>query len=262
MTGNKGRIRRFVFTALLVLFGGACAQQPAQNQSLGQEESQRLEAARAHTELGSAYYGNGQLGVALEEFTIATQIYPKYAPAYYMLGLVHMELKEDQQAEAAFRRAIELDPTSSEAYNNYGWFLCQRNRIDEAIRQFTLALKNPRYETPEKAYVNAGICSLKRNDEAGAIDYLQRALQVAPTHPLALYHLADIHFRRGDAATAKSLLLRYMKANPPTAEALWLGVRVERRLGDRETEASYAQMLRQRFPEAPETQLLKAQRYE
>lgn len=256
------RSKRILFAFLLVLFGGACAQQPVQTPNLSQEENARLEAARAHTELGSAYFGAGQVGVALEEFTIAIQIYPKYAPAHYMLGLVHMELKEDAQAEAAFRRAIELDPGSSEAYNNYGWFLCQRNRIDEAIRQFTLALKNPRYETPEKAYVNAGICSRKRNDEAAAVDYFERALKVQPNNPLALYHLADIHYRRGDLATAKSLLLRYMKANPPTAEALWLGVRVERRLGDRSAEASYAQMLRQRYPEAPETQLLKAERYE
>lgn len=250
-----------LFGLLVVVFGGACAQQ-LQTPNLSQEESLRLEAARAHTELGSAYFGAGQLAVALEEFTIASQIYPKYAPAFYMLGLVHMELKEDAEAEAAFRRAIALDPTSSEAYNNYGWFLCQRGRIDEALKQFTTALKNPRYDTPEKAYVNAGICSLKRNDEESATGYFEQALKVQPNHPLALYNLADIAYRRGDLANAKSLLLRYMKTNAPSAEALWLGVRVERKLGDRASEQSYATMLRQRYPDAPQTQLLKAERYE
>jgi type IV pilus assembly protein PilF len=248
--------------AAFVLAAG-CAQQPASAPvAVTAEESQRLEAARAHTELGAAYYGAGQLGIALEELTLASQIHPGYAPAYYMLGLVHMDLKEDKEAEAAFRRALALDPASSEAHNNYGWFLCQRGRIDEALREFTTALKNPRYETPEKAYVNAGICARKGNDEVAAVGYFEQALKIQPAHPLALYHLADIHFQRGDLATAKSLLLRYMKSNPPIANVLWLGVRVERRLGDREAEASYADMLRKRFPEAPETQLLKAQRYE
>ncbi len=256
------RSKHWLSVVLVALAGAACAQQPGASPNLGGEDAQRLESARIHTELGSAYFANGQLGVALEEFTIASRIYPKYAPAHYMLGLVHMELKEDAEAEAAFRRAIDLDPASSEAYNNYGWFLCQRGRIDEALKQFNQALKNPRYETPEKAYVNAGICSRKRNDDATAADYLERALKVAPNHPQALFHLADIAFQRGDLGTAKSLVLRYMKANAPTAEVLWLGVRLERRLGDQTAQASYAQMLRQRFPEAPETQLLKAERYE
>jgi len=260
-TRLKGAILVIV-AAVGTVFGAAWAQQPAQYSGLSQEESLRLESARAHTELGSAYYGNGQLGVALEEFTLATQIYPKYAPAYYMLGLVHMELKEDAEAQRAFERSISLDPSSSEAYNNYGWFLCQRGKIDDAIKQFMTALKNPRYETPDKPYVNAGICSRKRNDDAAALDYFERALKVRPNHPQALYHSADIQFQKGDFAAAKSLLLRYMKSNPPAPDALWLGVRVERKLGDRVTEASYAQMLRQRFPEAPETQLLKAERYE
>ncbi len=260
----KRLTRAAVFALALVtaVLTAACATQPAQSANLNEEESARLESARVHTELGSAYYGNGQLAVALEEFTIATQVYPKYAPAFYMLGLVYMDMKEDAQAEQSFQKAISLDPGSSEAYNNYGWFLCQRGKIDEAIKQFMTALKNPRYETPEKAYVNAGICSRKGNDDAAALDYFARALKLQPNHPQALYNSADIYFRQGDFAAAKSLLLRYMKSTNPAPEALWLGVRIERKLGDRIEQASYAQMLRQRFPEAPETQLLKAERYE
>lgn len=259
------RLKRFGLLLSIfagALFGAACAQQPSQYSGLDQEQAARLQSAQAHTELASAYYGTGQLAVALEELTLAQQIYPRYAPTYYMLGLVHMELKEDALAEQNFGKAISLDPGSSEAYNNYGWFLCQRGRIDEAIKQFTTALKNPRYETPDKAYVNAGICSRKRNDDVAALDYFGHALKVSPSQPQALYHSADIFFQKGDLASAKSHLLRYMKSVSPSADALWLGVRVERKLGDRVTEASYAQMLRQRFPDSRETQLLKAERYE
>lgn len=259
------RLKRFCLLLVVfsgALFGAASAQQSSQYSGLDQEEIGRLESAKAHAELASAYYANGQLAVALEELTIAQQIYPKYAPIYFMLGLVHMDLKEDAQAEQSFEKAISLDPGSSEAYNNYGWFLCQRGRIDDALKQFMTALKNPRYETPDKPYVNAGICSRKRNDDVAALDYFERALKTRPNQPQALYHSADIFFRKGDPASAKSHLLRYMKSTNPSAEALWLGVRVERQFGDRATEASYAQMLRQRFPDSRETQLLKAGRYE
>lgn len=252
--------------ALLVLvnlaFSAVWAQQSSPYGNLSGEEAARLESAKAHTELGSAYYGNGQLAVALEELTIAQQIYPKYAPIYFMLGLIHMDLKEDDAAERAFQKAISLDPGSSEAYNNYGWFLCQRGRIDDALKHFMTALKNPRYETPDKPYVNAGICSRKRNDDVAALEYFERALKTRPNQPQALYNLADIHFQKGDLASAKSYLLRYTKSANPSSEVLWLGVRVERKFGDRATEESYAQMLRQRFPDSRETQLLKAGRYE
>jgi type IV pilus assembly protein PilF len=245
-----------------IVFAPAWAQPASPYANLKGEEAARFESARAHTELASAYYGVGQVAVALEELNIAVEVYPKYAPAYYMLGLVHMDLKEDALAERNFQKAISLDPGSSEAYNNYGWFLCQRDRIDEALKNFMTALKNPRYETPDKAYVNAGICSRKRNDDVAAMDYFESALKLRPNQPQALYNAADIQFRKGDFALAKSYMLRYMKSTNPSPEALWLGVRVERKLGDRITEDSYAQMLRQRFPDSREAQLLKAGQYE
>jgi len=40
------------------------------------------------------------------------------------------------------------------------------------------------------------------------------------------------------------------------AEQLWLGVRIERKVGDRNAAANYAVQLRKRFPDAQETQWL------
>jgi type IV pilus assembly protein PilF len=264
------RVKRWAYLVLtlgVLVITGACAQQPYIETPGGQtnlsgEDAARLQSARVHTELGSAYYGSGQLGIALQELTIATQVYPKYAPAYYVLGLVQMDLKDDAAAEKSFQTSISLDPSSSEAYNNYGWFLCQRGHYDAALKQFMTALRNPHYETPEKAYVNAGICSHKHHDDASALEYFDHALKLRPNHPQALYYSADIHFQQGDVATAKSLLLRYMRSTEPSPEALWLGARVERKLGEGAEQASYEQMLRQRYPDSPQAQLLKVGRYE
>ena len=227
-----------------------------------EEDLVRYERARAHTDLGAQYYGAGQLGVALEEFTIAVGSERRYVPAHYMLGLVYMDLKEDAQAEAAFRRALELDNDNSEAHNNYGWFLCQRGRIEDSIKQFMAALKNPLYETPDKPYVNAGICSLKRQDDGNAENFFLRALKLNPTQPQALLALADLYFRVNDLPNARAQILPFMKAHPPSPEALWLGVRIERKLGDKNAQESYAQMLRQRFPLSKEAQALLTGRYE
>lgn len=227
-----------------------------------EEEQVNFERARVHTDLGAQYYASGNIGVALEEFNIATAAERRYVPAQYMLGLVYMELKDDVQAEEHFKRALDLDGGNPEARNNYGWFLCQRGKVAESIREFMEALKNPLYETPDKPYVNAGICTLKLKDDKGAEEYFLKALKLRPNQPQALLALADIYYRANDFPNARAQMIAFMKAHNPTPEALWLGVRTERKLGDRAAETSYSQMLRQRFPLSKENQALAAGRYE
>jgi len=42
----------------------------------------------------------------------------------------------------------------------------------------------------------------------------------------------------------------------PSPEVLWLGIKIERVLGDKDNEASYAIQLRKQYPNSAETQLL------
>lgn len=227
-----------------------------------EEELVRYERARVHTDLGAQYYASGIIGVALDEFNIAAANEPRYVPAQYMLGLVYMELKDDAQAEKHFKRALDLDSRNSEARNNYGWFLCQRGKVEDSIKEFMEALKNPLYETPDKPYVNAGICTLKLKDDKGAEEYFLKALKLRPNQPQALLALAEIYFRANDLPNARAQVIAYMKSQNPTPEILWLGVRIERKLGDRSSETSYAQMLRQRYPISKENQALAVGQYE
>jgi len=120
--------------------------------------------AKIHTELAAAYFERKQYAVALQEIGVAMQADASYAPIYNVSGLIRMALREDEQAEADFRRGLKLDPDSSETHNNFGWFLCQRGHERESIQQFLSALKNPLYATPETAYANAGICARKVGD--------------------------------------------------------------------------------------------------
>ncbi len=217
--------------------------------------------AQIHTELGAAYYSRGQIGVALEELKEATKSSPRYAPAYNMLGLVYMELRDDALAEKSFQQAFSLDETNPEIHNNYGWFLCQRGRIDDAIKHFFVALRNPLYATPEKSYLNAGVCSLKKNDDQGAEDYFQRALKLRPQEPQALYYLSELAYKRMDYFEAKSYLAKLMQMADPGSDILWLALRIEHKLGNRDAEANYAQQLSKNFPDSREVQALRNGQY-
>jgi type IV pilus assembly protein PilF len=219
--------------------------------------------AQIHAELGAAYLELGQVGVALQEANEAIKADPGYAPAYNVLALVYMELREDDAAQRNFQRALKLDALDSDTNNNYGWFLCMRNREEEGIKFFLAALKNPLYRTPDKSFVNAGICSRRKGEEKAAEEFFLRALRVAPTQPQALFQMADMAFRRSDVPESKSYLARLMKTGvQPTPEVLWLALRVDRRLGDRAGEASHGLQLRRSFPDSRETRALLSGQYE
>lgn len=251
--------------ALLAIAG--CATQPAESEiqpatsTTGNETDQQLRA-RIHTELASGYFELGNMGVALEEVNEALRADPNYVPAHNVAGLVYASLKEDRLAQQSFVRALGINPLDSDANNNYGMFLCQRKREEEAIKYFLTALRNPLYQHPDRSYLNAGLCSRRRGDTAAAEDYFQRALKLRPNQPQALYQLADIEYARGNLAEAKEILGRFTNVAAATPEVLWLGVRVARKLGDRNAEASYALQLRKNHPGSKEARALSAGQYE
>lgn len=246
---------------LLLLALAGCAAQPASNPEARSTNSNDYRA-QVHTDLAANYYLRGQHAIALEELTQATQADSGYAPAYNMLGLVNSELREDQRAEKNFRRAIELAPQFSEARNNLGLFLCQRKRMKEAREQFDAALGNPLYATPEKALSNAGACSLEEGDIAAAEMYFQRATKQAPNHASVQLGLAEVLFRQGRWLAARGQLRRLNEQTELNAQALWLGLRIERRLGDREAEGNYGAQLQRRYPESMQTQWLITGQYD
>jgi type IV pilus assembly protein PilF len=211
--------------------------------------------ARAHSDLGAAYFQQNNYEVALSEFKQAIQIDANYAPAYNGLAMVRAALGEDAEAEKNFTRSIQIQPNNSESHNNFGIFLCARQRYDESISHFLSAVKNPLYATPYLAYANAGICSVRKNDIKNAEIYFNKALAIEPLTHSAAQPLADIQFKRGDVALAKKTLQNALLSNP-SPETLWLGIRIERILGDKDNEASYALLLRQRYPDSPQTRLL------
>jgi len=238
---------------LLLALLAACSSPQSKTDPAPSPRADAANRARIHTELGMAYYGNNQNSVALEEFKEALAADPNYVPAHSQIGLVYMALNEDKLAQQSFERALKIDPSDSSANNNYGMFLCQRKRDKEAYKYFMTALKNPLYSTPENAYTNAGICAWLQGDDAKAEDWLRKALALQPNQPQALYYLAEVLYKRDDLKTARTLLTRHLRQVQPSADALWLGARIENRLGDRAALASYGTQLKNRFPNAAQT---------
>ncbi len=241
----------------------ACGQLPIQEKPTPEELKQRaLQSARIHTELAGQYYHRGQYRVAIEEAEIALQKKPDYAPAYNMLGLVFMDLQEDERAERNFERGLGIAPDDADMHNNFGWFLCQRKPglMTQAIDHFMAAVRDPLYETPERTYANAGLCVLKQNDFEQAQVFFQQALIIRPGYSLAQLGLVELDFVRGDLKKAWSGVNRYLQTHPSAPGSLWLAIRIARANGDVNAEANYAFQLQRRFPDSREARALRAGR--
>jgi type IV pilus assembly protein PilF len=213
--------------------------------------------ARVHTELASVYYERGNYAVALDELRMATTADSSYPQAYSMYGLVYTELREKGLAQQSFERALQLSPNDGDINHNYGWFLCQNGQPADSIRYFLQAVRNPLYQTPWRSYSAAGVCSQRTNNTKDADEFFQRALKMDPDEPTAMLQLAQIRYKQGTLDEARRLVTRYNKQMAPSAESLWLALRVERKLGERVAEQSYANQLRRRFPGSPEYQALQ-----
>ncbi len=211
-------------------------------------------SAKAHTELAAGYLELGNLAIALEEARIAVATDVTYGPGHGVLGLVQTEMREHGPAQRSFDQALRLDPTNPDINHNYGWFLCQIGRERESVRFFMKAIENPLYPLPAKSHLAAGSCLQKVGDMKGAGDQIETALRLDGNFAPALLAGARLDLARGNIARARERINRFNQTTTPTAESLWLALRIERRGGDKGAEASYVSQLRRRFPDSRELQ--------
>lgn len=264
---QSGRLAGAALGLVALLVVGGCGGEGSMRSASEPVSSTAVEGkararARAHAELAAQYFQNKNMAVALEEVAIAIDADPGYAPAYSVRGMVQMFLKENDAADENFRKALSLAPGDPEISNNYGWFLCQSGREPESFRYFMAAVKNTLYQTPEKSLINAGICATRINDLKGAEDYYQKALAVGGNGQAVFLPLAQLEYRKGDFHEARHYLAEFHRTSVPTAESLWLGVRVERKLDNRSAENDLAGQLRRRFAESKEARDLRRGNYE
>lgn len=240
--------------------GGAKAVEPAMSsQTAATDERQR---AKVHTELGQMYLRDRRFEVALEEAKTAIETDSSYAPAFDLLGLIYLTLRQNDQAETNFQQALRLAPNDPEINNDFGWFLCQTGKIKDSFAYFSLALRNPLFQSPAKALANAGVCALMDKDDVNGESYLFRALKLDPNNMRAYYLLADIGYRNRRYDDARDWLKQLHAKMEPTAETAWLALRIDRKLGDRDGEARYVGLLRRKFRDAPEYQQMLRGEYD
>lgn len=215
------------------------------------------DVAEANLNLGVEYLRRGEYEIALQKLKRAQAADPNYPAIYNALGLLYQQVGESEQAEEYYKKAISLDPADSSTLNNYGLFLCSNNRFEEAQEAFFKAASNPLYEAPEISISNAGTCALNDNRPDDAENYFRQALSKNPKIAPALIQMGQLSYDQGKYLPARGYLQRYLEISKHTPQSLWLGIRIEEELGDRNALSSYVLSLRNNFPDSKEARMLK-----
>lgn len=246
-----------IFTVIQGLAG--CAQSPSNGDAkvsadvmTASDESDARRRAKIRLELATGYFSNGQVTVALDEVKQAIATDPSYFDAYNLRGLVYQRLNNAQLAEESFRKALSLNPLAASVQHNYGLLLCQQGRAVEGIQQFKAALGNPTYLDRAKTFMAQAGCELSmgRRDAAEA-SYL-RSYELDAGNPITAYNLSLLMFERGETMRAQFYIRRLNNSALANSESLWLGIKVEQRLGNTEAVGQLASQLRKRFPQSKE----------
>lgn len=212
--------------------------------------------AAIRMQLAVGYYQNGQYETALDEVKQAIAADPGNAESHGLRALIYTAMGQLALADDNYQTALRLKPGNPDLSNNYGSFLCTSlNKPAQAMPYFDTALRSPAYQTPVSALVNAGLCSIRSKNFQAAERYLLDALRYNPDLQATNAGLARTYYERRAYQRAGFFINRLIetsKLDTLSADALWLALRVQRKLGDRTQEASLAAQLRRRFPGSPE----------
>lgn len=135
---------------------------------------------------------------------------------YFTYGVTFAQHGYPEAAETAFKRAIQNEPQSADAYYDLGTLYMQQQKWDQAREQL---LKAAQLEPDDlMALNNLGVIAAREGRAADAAAYLTRVLQSDPGNVLALGNLADLRRSQGQFAQAERLLESALKSQPDNPE--------------------------------------------
>ncbi len=201
---------------------------------------------------------------ARQMFARAIVIDPSYARAYAGVAdccaFLYMYFERSEanlrEADAASRRALELDPELAEAHASRGLAVLLNKRYDEAEKEFETAIRlNPKLFEPYYFYARA---CFGRGRLAEAAQWFEQASKVNPEDFQSLVQLGQTYTslgRKVEAVTARQRALqiieKHLEFHPDDARALYMGASALADLGQRERGLEWARRALAIDPEDP-----------
>lgn len=214
----------------------------------------RQKAVQAYVQLGVGYLQQGATERAKSPLQKALDLDPSNADANAALAVVFQIEMEPELADKYYRRALSESDDSTRILNNYGSFLYDQKRYDEAYEYFQKAAADTMYEGRSRVFENLGMTALKLNQRDKAKHYFQKALRLDPTQPSSLLEAGLMAYEDKEYVPARDYYNRYVKVGAQNPRSLLLGIRLAVIYEERDVAASDALQLKRLYPASPEYQ--------
>jgi len=225
----------------------------SQGSPMSREEFNQHKAAQTRLSAGLQYLQNGSLLNAKRHLDKALELGADSPNVHFGLAYYYEKVKEFKKAERSYKKALKIAPNNPDFLNGYGSFLCTKGDYSKAEEYFNKAIDQPTYADIESAFMNAGVCAKRDDDRDKAAGYFRKALNRNSKLPVALIEMAEVEFYKKRYERAFKYMQRYEAVGRPTANSLWLGLRVAHFRGDKDARASYAIKLEQLYPDSDQT---------
>ena len=251
---NNNRIA-VLTTAIIVFLAvglGGCVVQETSSRGPVEEINQQKVLAN-HLDLGFRYIQRNNREKARQHLSKALEINPKSSEAYTGYALIYKQEDEQALAEKSFQKALRADGQDTRARFYYSAFLVENQQFEKAHKHLLKVVADVDYPNRALALVSLGQVESKLGNTRAARQAFEKSLRLNANYALTYLEIADMEYLEGNYSLSASYLAQYRKRVrqlPP--RGLWLGVRLEHRLNNRDGEASYGLQLEKMFPNSKE----------
>lgn len=207
-------------------------------------------AADTRVKLALVYLQKDNMQKAKENIEKALEYQPNDADIYRIFAYYYQRVNEDDKAEELYKKSLSIDSKNADTYNNYGTFLCGKERYEEAEKAFLMAVEQSTYTNVANTYENAGTCAEKAQALDKALYYYQYALSHNPNKAYLNVYLAKLNITLKNFKEARLNLFNYQKKHKVSPEVLWQLIRLSYATEKSASLNKYAGELLNQFPDS------------
>lgn len=158
---------------------------------------------RAHFTVGGFHFGQQDFPQAIEHYKKATELAPDYSTAFNILGYAYRQNGDFENAERAFQKYIQLIPGDPNPYDSYAELLLKMGRFEESIAQYRKALAIEPNFLASHFGIAADLMYMGKPDEAAAeIAQMTKKARNDGERRTALFAQTIVHVDRGQMSKA------------------------------------------------------------
>jgi tetratricopeptide (TPR) repeat protein len=210
----------------------------------------RILSARLLTTLPSQYFTRTTQGLqekALEEYINSQMINADHPSAHMNLGIMYINLGDYANAEASYKKAIEIEPLMTTAYINLADLYRMLNRESEGEK----LLRNALSIDPEMAAIHysLGLLLVRKGNQKEAMEHLERAAILEPGNARFAYVYGVGLYSTGKQHEALKYLESALQKNPYDRDILFSLSTFNQEQGNINKAREYATKLVEYYPQ-------------